>query len=301
MATFATLTTQCRHLLQDVGAGIQAWNDAAIRAELDIAISQWSRREGVAEWVWVQAVANQRRYALNAQSIHLQQGTDNSGTTDNLTTVTDTTGDFTTTVLVGDRLRNYTDGSLGTITTVAATFVTCSAGFTGGITNSVDHGDAYGIERPILAERVAAIDAVLYDGRELHYATPDMLDRLSQTWERQPGHPQYWSIGQGETPTTLMIIPAPILTGSSVPVFPMAPLAQAWEENFVVLLRQHPQQTIDAAETVHLLEALHPMLVHETVSRLAGFEGEWQHLALRVACEQVAAVYQRLWETSRGT
>ena len=299
MATFDTLTTQCRYLLQDVGSAPQAWNDAEIRAELDAAMSHWSRREGVAEWVWVQAVANQRRYDLNAQGLHLQQGTDNSGGTDTLTTVTDTTVDFTTTVVVGDRVRNYTDGSIGTITTVAATIVTCSAGFTGGINNSVDNGDAYGIERPVIADRVAAIDTVLYNGRELHYATPAALDRLTQTWERRPGFPKYWSLGQGETPTTLMITPAPLTTGSSVPVIPMAPLAQAWEENLVVLMRQHPQQTQDADEEIRLVEALYPLLVHEAASRLAGFEGEWQHLAVQVACQQVAAAYQRLWEAPR--
>lgn len=300
MATLDDLTTHCRYLLQDVGIAPQAWNDAQIRTELDAALSHWSRQEGVAEFVWAQAVANQRRYDLNTQVIHLQQGTDNSGGTDTLTTVTDTTVDFTTTVAVDDRIRNYTDGSVGIVTTVATTVLTCSAGFTGGINNSVDHGDAYGVERPVSSVRVAAIDTVLYDGQELRYATPEALDRLRQDWERRPGMPKYWTTGQGETPTMLMIAPAPIVTGSSIPVFPMAPLAQAWEQNLVVLLRHHPQQTQDAAEIVHVLDVLHPMLVHEAASRLAGFEGEWQHLALQVACGQIAQAYQRLWEGGRG-
>ncbi len=300
MATVADLTLFCRALLQDVIPATYAWEDAQIRTALDDALAHWTRREGVADWIWVQGVQNQRHYPLNGQALFLQASTDDSGTTDNLTTVTDSTVDFTTTVLAGDQVRNYTDGSTGIITGVATTVLTCAAGFTGGLTNAFDTGDAYGVERPIIASRVARIEAVVYDGQELFEATHEQLDRLQPAWEGRELVPKYWLVDQQETPTRLTIVPSPRVTGSSIPLFPMDPFPQRYAENLLVLVRHHPQSTMEANELVHLLDIEHFAVAYEAVARVARFEGEWQHPSLAVTAEGLMALFQQLMERTHG-
>ncbi len=300
MATFATLTTACRHLLQDIGTSAYAWDDSQIRRELDTAIAHWTRREGIADWLWVQAVARQRQYRLNAENLFLQQGLDDSGATGSLTTVTDSTVDFTTTVAVNDVVRNYTDGSRGIVTTVAATVLTCAAGFTGGIDNAVDDGDAYGVERPGTGLRIDRIETVLYDGQELYAATREQMDRLWPDWETRTGRPKYWLVDQADTPSVVTLVPAPLITGSSIPRFPVDVVPQRYEENLLCLIRRHSQQSLDALETIHLTDAMHLPIIYEAVARLSGFEGEWQNLALHVTSTGMAQLLTTLMEAAHG-
>lgn len=296
MTTLADLTQQCRFLLQDVpdaGASL-AWDDAQVRTALDAAALALARTEAIQDLVWVQAVADQRHYRLNAQNLCVATGQDSSGATGNLTTVTDATQDFTLTVVAGDRLRNFTDGSTGIITSIATTTLTCATGFTGGIDNAFDHRDAYGVERPLTQHIVTAVLTVLYDGIELEYASRDRLDRLDPGWERRARGPKYWTVDQAETPSVVTIIPPPALTGSSIPQFPMSPLAQRYEENLVLLVSHHTQQTGDGAESLGTLDVCHQGLVYDATARLAGFEGEWQHPSLATACKAMAALWWRL-------
>ena len=293
MPTLADLTLRCQQMLQDVDA--RAWDATQIRTELDNALMFLARRHVLADLVWVNAIQHQGLYPLNEQAIFVAAGLDNSGTTDNLTALTDTTQTFTATVLVNDRVRNLSDGSTGIVTAVADTILTAAAGFTGGQENAVDTGDRYVVERPLVSARIVGVDCCLYNGVELQYATEDRLDRLSPAWELTRTGPKYWSVDSTETPSVLRVHPPPLLTGSSVPIFPMDPLAQRWQENFIVVLSHHPQQTIDAAEEVHLLECYTDAVVWDAVSRLASFEGEWQNLSLSTVAGALAQlVRQRL-------
>lgn len=70
-----------------------------------------------------------------------------SATGGSATTCVDTGVDFTTlNIQTGDVLKNTTDGCVGVITTVAATTLTCSAGFGGGTANAFAASDGYEIE-----------------------------------------------------------------------------------------------------------------------------------------------------------
>lgn len=298
MTTFNALTQRVRSLLQDVpdaGAPL-VWEDAQIRTALNTALLDLHRWHTCQDLLWVHAVQGQRDYPLNAQSLVLLAGTDTSGTTGNLTTLTDSIQTFTASVLVGDRVRNLTDGSVGVITTVAATVLTCATGFTGGVDNAADTRDAYVVERPLSHTTVLGVLAVLYDGVELEYATRDRLDRLSPGWELRQDRPRYWTVDQADTPTVMTLTPAPLVTGSSVPQFPMAPVAQRLEQNLVLVIAHHPQTSLDGLEDIHTLDVYHTPMVYAATARLAGFEGEWQHLSLATSTQALA----RLWLTRLG-
>ena len=287
------LATRVSMMLQDEDH--RAWQVSEVIRELDNALMHLARRHLFAEFVWINSVQHQSLYPLNEQAIFLLAGLDNGGGTDNLTTLNDSTANFTATVIIGDRVKNLTDGSSGIITTVNATSLVCLAGFTGGQENAVDTGDRYVVERPLVTLRIVSVDGCLYDGVELPYATEDRLDRLTPGWELRRTGPKYWSVDSTETPSVLRVHPPPLVTGSSVPVFPMDPLPQRWQENFIVVLSDHPQQTIDAAEEIHLLQAYEDAVVWDAVSRMSSWEGEFQNPSLSTVAGALAQlVRQRL-------
>lgn len=293
MATLADLTTRVQMLLQDETG--DAWQAAQIRRELDHSLLAYARSHAVQDVVWCQAVQGQTHYPLNALSLHITAGKDNSGTAGNLLTLTNTLTNFTTLtdpVAVGDRIRNLHDGSTGSITAVAATVLTCAAGFSGGMANAITTGARYVIERPLTQHRIVAVHAVLYNGIDLWPMTVDAMDRQAPAWELQATGPRYWSTDQEETPSVIRIHPAPLMTGSSVPIFPMNPLAQRWEENCVLVLSTHPQQSLDGEEIFHCLDWCADVAVWETVARLAGFPGQWQALSLSAGAKALAALTQ---------
>lgn len=297
MTTLGDITTRVQMFLQDETA--QAWEPAQIRRMLDHVLLGYARQRASQELVWCQAIQGKTYYPLNELGRLLASGNDTSGASGNLTTLTDTTNEFTFLILpeppvVGDRVRNLTDGSSGLVTTVNATTLVCGNGFAGGMENAFDTGDAYLLERPILAQRVVAIHAVLYDGTELWRMTPEAMDRLMPRWEQQAIRPKYWSVDRTVTPSVVRIHPPPLLSGSTVPNFPMNPLAQRWEENLVFVVSQHPQQTQDAEEVLHCLVAHEDGLVFETAGRIARMQGQWQNLSVSAGAQAIAALYRKL-------
>ena len=297
MTTLGDLTTRIQMFLQDEGA--QAWEPAHIRRMLDHVLLGYARQHVAQDLLWCQAVQGKAHYPLHELGLRLTAGLDTSGTTGNLTTLTDAVAELTFLALpdpvaIGDRVRNLTDGSTGIVTTVNATTLVCAAGFTGGMENAIDTGDAYVVERPFLGQRVVTIHAVLYDGLELWRMTPEAMDRLNPQWERHSARPKYWSADRTVTPSVVRIHPAPLHSGSTLPNFPMNPLAQRWEENLVFLVSQHPQQTQDAAEVLHCLAVHEDALVFETAGRLAGQQGQWQNVSVSAGAQALAAVYRKL-------
>jgi hypothetical protein len=289
------LVSRVQVLLQDDAA--LAWQPAQVLRELDHALLRWARLQGAQALVWCQAVAGKTRYPLAEQGLTLTAGRDTSGAVGNTTTLTDATTNFLTLpdpVIVGDRVRNVTDRSIGTVTTANATTLVCGNGFTGGVQNAIDHHDTYIVERPLTTTRVVAIHAVLYHGIALWPMTVQGMDALTPGWDTQATGPKYWSVDQMETPTVVRIHPAPLVTGSSVPNFPMNPLPQRWEENLVIVLSEQPQQSQDSAEVAHVLVSQEDLLVYETAARLASFAGEWHNPSLQAGLRALLTVYAQI-------
>jgi hypothetical protein len=99
-------------------------------------------------------------------------------------------------------------------------------------------------------------------------------------------------VDQAVTPSVVQIHPAPLVTGSSVPTFPMSPLAMPWQENLVLVLSESPEDTLDAEETFHWLDWYADLVVFDTVARLTSFPGEWQALSVSAGCTAVADLYR---------
>ncbi len=297
MVVWGKLIDRCKYLLTDplLDTDDPAWLRATVGQRLNDAITGLARQGLWGTMTVVQAMANRALYPLNEQAILLIAGRDNGGGTNNLTDLTDTTVDFVTLgVAVNDRLRNLTDGAQGIITTVAATVLTCSAGVTGGVQNSIDSGDTYIVERPLVAPVVCAIDAVLYNGYELEYATEVALDRrYAQGWETRRTEPKYWTVDNMETPTVLHVLPPPRLSGSSVLRFPPAPFFLPWEDNLVLFLREQPQTVTAEDSPVALLDAYHDLLVWQAVSGCAQQEGQHQDLAVATVAREMGALWRQ--------
>jgi len=300
MNTLSDLTTRIRAVLQDDEALLSsgkfpAWQSAEIRSELDQALMTLARRHLFQSLIWVNAIASRSIYPLNEWATQVLTGTDNSGGTGTIQSVTDTTQNFVTSgVSVGDRVRNLTDGCRGLVTAVEATVLTCLAGFTGGDENAFDSGDQYVVEHPLTpTTRVVSIEAVLYDGQDLYYTEELALDRLRPGWELRHTGPIYWSVDNAQTPTVLRIMPSPVLTGSTVPVFPESPLLQDWRDNLVVVASIHPQESQEPTAALQVLDAYEDALVYDTIARFAGMEGEWQTLGLSTVMQALAQVYSQ--------
>ena len=291
MSTLGELTTRIQMMLQDTQA--VAWQPAQIRRELHHTLLKCARQFGAQDLVWVQAVRGKTHYKLNEQSLLLTAGTETSGAS-NTTTVTDSAANFrdVSGVVAGDRLRNLTDGSSGMITFVDIPTLVCGAGFTGGVINAMTQGDAYLVERPLEHRLVLTVHTVLYNGVELWPMSQEQMDRLTPGWEFQASGPKYWSTDQAETPSVVQMHPAPLLTGSDAPSFPMNPLPLRWEDNFVMILSESPEATMDAEEAFPWLDWYADLAVFETVARLTGFPGEWQNLSVSAGAMAIADLYR---------
>jgi hypothetical protein len=281
------LVTRVRMLLQDPDG--TAWEASQIGRELHHSLLKCARSGEAQTLLWVQAVQHKTHYVLNEQALHQYSGRDTSFALGNLTTFTDSTGAHAVAdIVAGDRLRNLTDGSQGIVTSGDATTLTLAGGLQGGASNSFTHGDRITVERPMHERLVVQVHTVLYNGSELWPMTQERLDRLAPGWERGISSPKYWSLDQQATPTVVQIHPAPLVTGSSVPNFPMNPLAQRWQENLVLVISEAPQDTNDPEEVLHWLDWYADLAVFETAARLAGFPGEWQALSVSQGAQAVA-------------
>lgn len=300
MTTFTTLVDRAKLLLRDTSADEDTptpkWARASYRRQLDNALARLARAGLFGNVLVIQAEAQRSLYPLNEQALWLASGRDNGGGTGSATQLTDSTADFVTAgVVAGDRLRNLTDGAQGTLTTVAATVLTCSAGFTGGVDNAVDSRDLYVVERPLTTTVLVGIDTVLYNGRELRPATEETLDRLGHgpQWELRTKPPRYWSVDHTDNPTVLRIHPAPVLTGSALPVLPPVPLPLDWKDNLVVYYREVPQSEQEEAALVQVLPVWEDVVAYETAAALAHDEGEGLDEVTSTVFRELSALWKQ--------
>ena len=273
------------------------WLRQQMRLPMDDVLSSVARHGVFGNVMAVQAVANLSHYPLNEQSIFMTSGVVTSGVT-STTTLTDTLKDFVALgIAVDDRLRNLTDGSIGIVTGVATTVLTCDAGFTGGLLNLSTVYDQYLVERPLTQTTVVSIDAVLYNGADLRYATEETLERRQGPgWELRQTDPRYWTTQHTSDGTVLQIVPAPRFSGSSTLVVPPAPFPLPWQDNFVIFFREGPQQVLDETTTLAVTEAFEDYLVFATAASLSGEEGPYQDMAVAQTMQGLA----QLWAKQLG-
>ena len=300
MSTLSALVDRIKRGLRDplLDNEQPQWQRSEVVVQLDESLTRLGRLGVMGNVAIIQAVQGHTLYPLNAQGSFLATGVDNSGGTDTLLTVTDTTADFVTAgVAVDDRVKNLTDGSAGMVTTVAATVLTCADGFQGGVNNSVDTGDRYLVERPLTANVVVSIDAVLYNGEDLHFATEELLDRRQGPgWETLWRSPRYWTTEATPDGTVLRIIAAPLRTGSSTLVLPPVPFPMPWQDNLLVFYREQPQQTLAEEAMLAMTDVFEDLLIYDTMATLSADEGDVQDLAVAVVYRSMA----QLWMTHLG-
>ena len=297
MTTMGTLVNRVKYTLRDPPADTDspAWLRSTVATQLDDAFMHLARRGLWGQIAIVQAVLDRTIYPLQEQATYIATGRDNGGATGNATELTDTTAAFVTAgVVVDDVLRNFTDGSRGKLTTVTATVLTCSAGFSGGTANVVDTGDLYMVERAAGLAMVVGIDAVLYNGYELPYVTEATLEkRLGAGWETIKTEPKYWTVDNTLNPTVLKVVPAPRVTGSTIPVIPMVPLPLPWADNFVLFYREHPDIPLSDGVDVPMMEVFQDIAVWKAVQALSDNEGDNQDLSVALVARELAALWMK--------
>lgn len=142
-----------------------------------------------------------------------------------------------------------------------------------------------------LRTEIMNVEHVLYDERVLRYATETMLDRRFHGWEDLPGPPQYWTV-DGQNPNTIRIVPAPLVTGSLIPVIP-SPLFFNMENNLVVFLTEDVAAQADdlGDDPMPTLLDWNDMLVWQTTRMLAERETTDQNLPVAQVCRQLEALW----------
>ena len=137
-----------------------------------------------------------------------------------------------------------------------------------------------GTSQYTLEEPAVSVFMVLYNEKVLHPASEEALDRRYRGWEGRAREPEYWSV-DAQSPRVIRIIPAPLRTGSAVPVFPAVPLAQNAVDNLVVFFSEDvAEEAGQETDPFPVLDVLEDVAVFQTVQALSEQERESQDLPL---------------------
>jgi hypothetical protein len=148
-----------------------------------------------------------------------------------------------------------------------------------------------------LPDSTVSVAQVLYSGQRLDYATEEFLDRKYASWEwNESDEPKYWTVNN-QNPNTLRIVPAPLRTGSTVPIIPPAPFIMTQVDNLVVFLyRDFADQANDEVDQFPLRDIWEDVCVWRTVADLSQREGPFQNLPLAQTAEAMAELWLQLLE-----
>ena len=147
-----------------------------------------------------------------------------------------------------------------------------------------------------LPATVVTVHEVIYNERALRYATEVALDLRFHGWEALSGEPEYFTV-DGQAPNTLRLVPPPMRTGSTTPLFPPAPLALPLADNLVVFLTEDPSaDTENSDDVLPTLLDWDDLLVYRTIRQIAERETQDQNLPVAQICRQL----EQLWEQSLG-
>lgn len=289
MTIMAELVTRTQSWLLDEQA--HGYTRAQVLNQLSIESSRLANR-GILGFVTVaQAVAGLHVYPLDTMSLSLGTGTATAG---DATTLTNTLVDFTVLGITAgtDRLLNATDGSVGLITTVATTVLTCAAGMTGGANNTNTVGDVYFIQSPLVTDRVVSLTQVYYDGDRLLKTTEKELDARYPGWEISTGPPKYWLTDSAVRPTELRIVPAPTVTGSGIVQIPMRPFVLDYHDNLLIFVTIDAHDPTEEMEESDLPMAYEDVLVLMAAQSMAGWQTEYENDSLAQLAGSLVDVWQ---------
>ena len=264
-----------------------AYTTAQVRTQLAIEASRLANQRILGTVVVAQAVVDVHAYPLDAMGIRIAGGFASGGS---VFTISHASLNFVTLgVIVGDRVRDLTDGSTAIVTGVATGTLTADAGFLGGVTNLPVSGNLFVVEHPLDANRVVEVAQVYYSGVKLVETTESELDVRRPGWETWSGEPRYWLADGDKVISTIRVVPSPTRSGSTAPVFPMNPFILDWHDNLMIFLFEDAQ---DAGRVdTGLLDRYEDMLVYNTVGSLAGRQGEYENGSLAQIMPQLAALW----------
>lgn len=267
------------------------YSRAQVLTQLGVEASRLANRGILGHAVVAQAVTGLHVYPLDTMSVSLGTGTATGGSA---TTLVDSGQDFTLLGLtVGvDRVRNATDGSVGIVTAIATTVLTCGAGFVGGVTQAVATGDKYFLESPLITDHVVIVTQVYYNGERLLKTTERELDARVPGWESVPGEPKYWLTDGAVRPTELRIVPAPQRTGSALVQIPMVPFVLDWHDNLLLFLTVDAHDVTSETDDSGLPNAYDDLLVLMAAQALAGWQDEYQNDSLAQLTGALVDVWQ---------
>lgn len=148
-----------------------------------------------------------------------------------------------------------------------------------------------------LPDSTVLVTQVLYNGLRLDYATEEFLDRKYAAWEwNASDEPKYWTVNN-QNPNTLRIVPAPLRTGSVLPIIPPAPFIMSPINNLVVFLyRDFSDQANDEVDQFPLRDIWEDVCVWRTVADLSQREGPYQNVPLAQTAEAMAELWLQLLE-----
>lgn len=299
MTATLDLMTRTQQWLMDEGpapgADGTAFLAAQIREQLAIEASRLANRNIIGAVAVIQGVTNRHYYPLDAVGVLVTSGTATGGS---VTTLVDSGKNFVALgVAIGDRVRDLTDGSTGTVTTVAATTLTCAGQFLGGVTNLPVSGAVYLVETPLTAPRVVEVTQVYYNGSKLTYTTEATLDARYDGWETATGgEPHWWLVDSATRPTEVRIVPPPVRTGSGGIQLPMLPFQLPITDNLVIFVFQDAGDLPADTSSTGLPDTYDDVLVYNTAAALAGWQTEYENVPLA----QLLPALTGLWMQALG-
>jgi len=135
------------------------------------------------------------------------------------------------------------------------------------------------------------ISHVLYNERMLRFATEDMLDRKSAAWEFQERDPVYWT-SDNQTPNVLRLVPAPLISGSAVPVFPPYPMINNPEDNLIVFHSIDMRSRVDDEVDTFPIHAMwEDVMTYLAAYHLAQEEGAYQNLPVSTTMREMGTLW----------
>ena len=143
-----------------------------------------------------------------------------------------------------------------------------------------------------LPTSTVSVRMVLYNEEPLEYASEEMLDRLLPGWEDAQKEPRWWTM-TNQSPNTLRIVPAPLRSGSAVPLIPPLPMILDPVDNILIFLYEdRSEKAGDESDTFTLPECWEDVLVFETAAAEAAKEGDYQQLPLAMALRELAKIHR---------
>jgi hypothetical protein len=140
------------------------------------------------------------------------------------------------------------------------------------------------------------VQTVLYNEQTLSYVSEAALTRLERqgrqgtAFEGMTGEPRFWTLDH-QRPHTFRVVPRPLRTGSTTPIFP-SPLVLPLVDNFVVFVSEDVSADVDDLEdTMPTTLDWEDWLVYETVRAVAARETEAQNLPVALRAGQLADLW----------